>query len=67
MIAGSDKRLCGLLEKERRRVTELEAELSELQHANVVDEMLELQVTDAVESYILLFNARFCALAVNFF
>lgn len=35
--------LSALLEKERRREAELELELARLKHANVVDEMLELQ------------------------
>jgi len=38
--------LSALLEKERRREAELELELARLKHANAVDEMLELQVTD---------------------
>jgi len=39
------KALCALVEKEHRREAELEQELARLQHANMVDEMLELQVT----------------------
>ena len=38
--------LSALLEKERQREAELELELARLKHANAVDEMLELQVTD---------------------
>jgi len=37
--------LSALLEKERRREAELELELARLRHANMLDEMLELQVT----------------------
>ena len=33
------------MEKERRREAELELQLARLQHANMLDEMLELQVT----------------------
>jgi len=39
--------MSALLEKERRREAELELELARLQHANQLDEMLELQVTDS--------------------
>jgi len=37
-----------LLKKERQREAELELELARLQHANMLDEMLELQVTVAL-------------------
>ena len=33
------------MEKESQREAELELELARLQHANMLDEMLELQVT----------------------
>jgi len=33
-----------LVEKERRREAELELELAQLRHANMVDDMLEMQV-----------------------
>jgi len=37
--------MSSLVEKERQREAELELELARLQHANKLDEMLELQVT----------------------
>jgi len=36
------------VEKERRREAELELELARLQHANMLDEMLELQVSECI-------------------
>lgn len=37
--------LSALLAKERQREAELELELARLKHANMLDDMLELQVT----------------------
>ena len=45
-----------LLEKERRREAELELELARLQHANMLDDMLELQVTAFVELSVVIFR-----------
>jgi len=43
------------VEKERQREAELELELARLQHANMLDEMLELQVTLVCLALLLLF------------
>jgi len=43
------------VENARRREAEMELELARLQHANMLDEMLELQVTEFLSVFIVVF------------